>query len=65
MAKKHYIPKKEVPTPVEEPWIVVGGPGSFREGQPIYLQSEMGITETRARELAGRLENALAIPVEA
>lgn len=55
--------KQQGPTPVEEPWMVIGGPGSPREGRPIYLRSEMGITEERARELAGRLQNAVAVRV--
>jgi hypothetical protein len=64
MAKNHYKKKQDAVTPVEEPWIVVGAPGSARAGKMLYLGSSLGITEERARELASRLSGAVAVPAE-
>lgn len=64
MAKKRiYTPKQTEPTPVEEPWSVVGAPGTPLAGMPVYLSSSLGISEERARELASRLQGAVAIPL--
>lgn len=64
MAKKRiYTPKQTEPTPVEEPWRVVGAPGTPRAGQPIYFASSLGIERERAEELASRLRGAVAVPL--